>query len=314
MILVVGFNLAVDLVSLAGEPADCARRYPAGKAMNVARLLASFGHPVTLTGLVGADEESFFAAAIERAGIENALQFVAGATRVNVKEIDPVSGSETQSNQPGPSISSAELGSMRERFAKLSMQSRQIVLTGSLPPGVPSTIYDEFIRAARHRAVSLDTSGAALVAGVQARPNMIKINTTELSELTARVSADQETDLIEVRQLVSAGTEMVVVTRSSGAIMVTRDNAWCSTVPRQAARNPIGAGDAFLAGLLDARIRGLEPRAALALATATGAAAVATEDPGMLSTELRDELLDFVVSGSYIPTFGGKKHAFEVEG
>ena len=63
-----------------------------------------------------------------------------------------------------------------------------MVLSGSLPPGLPDDAYAELIAAAAAAGVPvvLDTHGAALRAGAAAGPAIVKPNLAELAALAGR--------------------------------------------------------------------------------------------------------------------------------
>lgn len=56
----------------------------AGKGINVARVLAGLGHDVTVSGLLGADNETAFVRAFTECGLHDAVLRVPGETRINV--------------------------------------------------------------------------------------------------------------------------------------------------------------------------------------------------------------------------------------
>ncbi|MBO9386240.1 MAG: hypothetical protein J7453_07365, partial [Thermomicrobium sp.] len=60
-------------------------------------------------------------------------------------------------------------------------------------------------------------------------------------------------------------------------------------------RNPIGAGDAFVAGLATGLVRGWPIERAVRLAAATGSASVETVQPGAVERERAAELARAVV-------------------
>ena len=91
-VLVVTLNPALDLsIQLPRlEPGAVNRTRSshlaaAGKGLNVAQVLASLGHRVTLSGFLGADNDTAFVQACRRDGIEDASLRLPGETRINAK-------------------------------------------------------------------------------------------------------------------------------------------------------------------------------------------------------------------------------------
>src|SRR3970040_2174822 len=92
-----------------------------------------------------------------------------------------------------------------ERFAKQLLTKLRkrlkatdwLVVAGSIPPPLSPDIYAEMISMARERWVHtvLDADGPALVAGVAAKPEMVKGNRRELERLLGRHLDDEESTL-----------------------------------------------------------------------------------------------------------------------
>ena len=142
-------GFAVDTVNRVSE----ARVDAGGKGVNVASFLAHFGHEVVVTGLLGRDNEALFAQHFEAAGVVDACLRVAGATRTNVKIVDPDNNTVTDLNFPGIRTADADLAAIRERLEVVAAGGIDwLVLAGSLPEGMPVTAYADLIAWAKGRA------------------------------------------------------------------------------------------------------------------------------------------------------------------
>jgi tagatose 6-phosphate kinase len=181
-----------------------------------------------------------------------------------------------------------------------------VVLSGSLPPGLPAGTYAELTAVAAGAGVPvlLDTSGEALLRGVAAGPAIVKPNLAELAAVTGRPlrwpadpacgagsprgtgpvrldEPDCAAVLAAARWLRGQGAQAVVVSLGpAGLLAVAGDGAW-HAVPDPVDGNPTGAGDAVVAGLAHAlALDHSWPerlRHAAALGAATTAAPVAGE-------------------------------------
>ena len=138
------------------------------------------------------------------------------------------------------------------RYADAVARSSAVVLSGSLPPGVPDSAYADLIGLAAGAGVPslLDTSGPALVAGVAAGPAIVKPNLAELaaavgSELPrpAARQSEQCADVLQAAgQLRAAGAGAVVVTLGAdGLLALTEGGCWHAVSPRSAAIRPAPA-------------------------------------------------------------------------
>lgn len=155
-----------------------------GKGLNVARWLALRGVSVTCGGLLGEENARPFEAELRRYGIGDRFLRVPGATRRN--EMITWPGGSFKINRPAfPGLSADGL------VMDLSdLESGDVlVLSGSLPQDFPSDYYARLIADCRDRDVTtvLDASGAALVAGVNAHPDVIKPNAEECVALVGFV-------------------------------------------------------------------------------------------------------------------------------
>jgi len=271
---------------------------PAGKGINVAKVINSLGQEVTVTGLLGRKNAIVFEDYFQNHQISNSLINVAGANRVNLKIVNESNDEVTEINFPGIRCAASDLLKLKRVLQELAAESRIFVLSGSLPEGVPADIYRELIKILKdyHCKVFLDTSGEALVEGIKAQPDVLKPNVEELSQLMGR-SMDQERDVLNAMdELLASGiSEVVVSLGEKGALAADRKQRLLVHSPEVRVRSTVGAGDALVAGLVFAEAKGLllEERARWAIAIA--AASVA--QPGTQAGTFKDveQLLPNVV-------------------
>lgn len=246
-----------------------------GKGFNVARMLAALGAPSVALGFVGGATGAALRAGLAAQGIATDMIAVAGETRTNVSVVTAGGGPHLKVNEPGPTVSAAECAALRARVRELARPGDWWVLAGSLPPGAPDGLYADLIgdlRAAGACA-ALDASGAPLRAGVAAGPTLIKPNAAEAAELAGRPCRTPEEALALAAAL--ADTPYVAISLgAAGAVLAHAGRGWLATPPPIVERNPIGAGDSLVAGLVWGLARH-DPPAALAWGVACGAAAAA---------------------------------------
>ncbi len=269
---------------------DVAER-PGGKGVNVARVAAAFGQPVTVTGLAGGRTGAALRTALARwaPGVRDALVEVAGESRRTTCVVDGSTGDATVLNEPGPQVSPAEWPAFLRAFAELLPGADAVALCGSLPPGVPVGAYADLVRAARTAGayVVLDTSGEPLRRGIAARPDLVKPNAEELERLTGLTDPSRAAGLARRR-----GARAVVASVGAGGLLaVTADGRWRAVPPERLAGNPVGAGDSAVAGLLTARAEGLPWPQRLARAVAVSAATVLAPVAGEFDRDTYEALL-----------------------
>ncbi|MER5600404.1 1-phosphofructokinase family hexose kinase [Streptomyces sp. NPDC002265] len=296
MILTVTLNTALDITyrvrslrpHTSHRVSEVLER-PGGKGLNVARVLAALGHPVTATGFVGgATGQVVRERLADTAGVRDALVPVSGPTRRTVAVVDQHSGDTTQLNEPGPLIAPGEWAAFQDTYAELLRDADAVALCGSLPPGVPVGAYALLVRTARAAGVPvlLDTSGEPLRRGVAARPDIVKPNAAELAELTGSHEPLKATQDARRR-----GAQSVVASLGpQGLIATTPEGRWRVAPPRRVHGNPTGAGDSAVAGLLSGLVEHLPWPARLARAAVLSAATVLTPVAGEFDRTVYEEL------------------------
>lgn len=249
---------------------------PGGKGVNVASCLADWGIPVIATGILGRDNAAPFDALFLEKGIGNRFIYQPGATRVNIKLVSADDGATTDVNLPGACVAPSVWEEWLEQIDDLSESARFIVLSGSLPGGVPEDCYATLcarLGADRARVV-LDTSGEALRQALSAPclPYCIKPNRHELEQWAGRALPTLPDVLETARALVARGVRQVVVSLAEqGALFVGAPGAWLASLPPMQPVSSVGAGDALLAGWIAAQHEGRDWTHSIRLALAFAA-------------------------------------------
>lgn len=253
-----------------------------GKGFNVARALEALGVESTALGFVGGPTGARFAEGLGSAYIHTDFTSVRGETRTNVSIVDAAHTAYLKVNEPGPTISPTELYALFNKVQALAAPGDWWVLSGSLPPGVPPTIYKEMIEIVQGAGarVLLDASGAALRLGCEAQPFIVKPNRDEAEALTGRAIASVEDGVAAVKAI--RGPQCVALSLgAAGALFWDGEQLWQAEAPEIEEHNPIGAGDAMVAGMLYALTAGEPPPAALRWGVGCGAAAAGLDGTAM---------------------------------
>lgn len=247
-----------------------------GKGFNVSRMLAALGTPSVALGFAGGRTGDTLREGLEAIGITPEFVAIAGETRTNISIVPHDHARHIKVNEPGPTIADAERAALVERVRTLARPGDWWVLAGSLPPGLPPSFYADLIDIIKelNGQVLLDTSGEALQVSCAARPFLVKPNGYEASQLTGLPVNTPAEALAAARAL--DGIEQVVVSLgAAGALLVTGGRGWLATPPPIEQRNPIGAGDSLVGGLVWGLSQGQTPAEVLRWAVACGAATAA---------------------------------------
>jgi 1-phosphofructokinase len=119
-------------------------------------------------------------------------------------------------------------------------------------------------------------------AEARALPHLIKPNLHELGELLGEMPDGPDQIVLAARRLIEAGIDQVVVSLGGdGALLVSAAEAVRVRPPPIAVHSTVGAGDAMVAGLVSAQLRGLSLEETARLATAFSIHSL-TRQPGSL--------------------------------
>jgi 1-phosphofructokinase len=252
-------------------------REPSGKGVNVSRALTINGVPSLAVLPIGGAEGAELERLLRAERVAFVVVPVVGSVRVNISLTEP-DGTATKINAVGPTLRDEETQQLLYAAAAAAHGADWLLGSGSLPPGMNIDFYarlGEAVHGAGAR-FALDSNGPGLLAGLRARPDVIKPNVDELSEVVSRPVATVADAIEAARELMSLGARSVVVSLGrDGALLVDDVGVMHAQSHVANPRSTIGAGDALLAGYLAGSLSPGGDRAlALREAVAWGSAAV----------------------------------------
>lgn len=268
-----------------------------GKGFNVSRMLRALGTESIALGLAGGYTGEMLHTGLEELGIATDFVWVAGETRTNISIFTEIGDHYLKVNEPGPHISAAEQEALIEKVADYAKAGDWWVLAGSLPPGVPADVYGRLIALIQSAGahVILDTSDEALREGCLARPFLVKPNDKEVQALTGLPVGSVAEIGTAAHALQALGSQHVVVSLGKeGALLVSKGQTWVATSPTIVEKNPIGAGDSMVGGLVWGMSQQMPLPEALRWGLACGAATASLSGTAVGSRELVESLLPHV--------------------
>jgi len=291
-VVTITLNPAIDrTVSIPGFRAGETNRvesmqsHAGGKGINAAAVLADLGLRVAVTGFLGRDNPVLFETLFGSKKIEDRFVRLAGNTRQCIKIYSPETSEITEVNFPGLLPRENDLEFL---FAMISaLDARWYILSGSLPDGVPVSVYAELITKLKQKGkkVLLDTSGQALISAVQATPTIIKPNRDELATLTGKAVHNHDEIVASVQPLLQSGIEQIIVSLGSeGALFINAEQHLLAIPPKVEVRSTVGAGDAMAAGVVAAIERGFPLADEARFASACAVNAIQHLGPGLSSS------------------------------
>ena len=269
-------------------------RIPGGKAAHVAMALKGLGATPTWIGFSGGATGSELIAGLHRLGIETVPISTGQPTRVNLEIVD-TRGGVTEVLEPGGTITQSEWSEIQQvcvNTLQVAAKKKVMVISGSLPPGVPVEAYAALVSAARtaNCLAFIDSSGVALSKALAAGPDLIKINREEAEFVTRVAILDPITAAQAARKLLGLGANSAAVSLGERGLVGIRKqdqqaiHAWSTPLHP---KSTVGCGDSALAGLAYAAAVDLTFQQSLALAVACGTANCLAAFPGRI---LREEV------------------------
>ncbi|ASK62233.1 tagatose-6-phosphate kinase [Virgibacillus phasianinus] len=292
MILTVTLNPAVDIsYKLEKFNLDTVNRVQdisktaGGKGLNVTRVLEQLGEEVAATGFLGGGLGDFIRT--DLSGIQDYFVTIEGETRNCIAVIHE--GKQTEILESGPVISGSEGELFLASFSEYVQKVDIITISGSLPRGLPDDFYEKVIRAAGDTPVLLDTKGELLKKTLKSKPYVIKPNVDELGDLLGRAITDEQDIVAALGSEIFADIPWVVVTNGAdGAVVKHNDAVYQATIPQVKAVNPVGSGDAVLAGFAAGLSRGLADEDLIKFGLAMGVLNALEEQTGHITPEKID--------------------------
>ena len=257
------------------------RRDPGGGGINVARVLQRFGADATAMYAMGGTIGRLLQHLLDQEGVSGLPIPILEETRENFTVLEEVSGQHYRFVLPGPRLTELEWrGYLDAVTAQVSpeQQTRFVVASGSLAPGVPSDFYAQIARMAKQAGakIIMDTSGPALKEALEAGVYIVKPSLREFSELVS-APLESESDLIMAccRLVESGRAEMVALSMGEqGALLVSANQVLRGQAVPIKPVSVVGAGDSFLGAMIWSLACGHPKEHAFRYGIAAGSAAL----------------------------------------
>jgi len=294
-IITITFNPALDksvaVPELISEKKlKCSRPLyePGGGGINVARALKKLGGDATAIFLGGGFAGDMIGELLADDSITSQRINITGNSRENLIVADQSTGRQYRFDMPGPVIKASEWRACLNALV-LADGIQFIVVSGSIPPGLPDDIFRRlaFVAAKKKARLIVDTSGKALQLAAEAGVYMIKPNLKELASLAGTDSLTPNNAAEAAKKLIAQGEcqAIAVSMGAQGALLVTEQIIVEVPQPSVNVKSTVGAGDSLVAGIVYGLFQNYSLPDAVRFGVACGSAA--TMNPG---TELCNKM------------------------
>jgi 1-phosphofructokinase family hexose kinase len=261
---------------------------PGGKGLNVARAVATLGAEVRVVALLGGHAGRWVADELEALGVALTAVWYEGETRSCLSVADAGTETLTEFYEDASPVDESVWQELVDRLRESAAAASWVVVSGSLPPGVPGNGYAQ-----------LGDGASLAVDGTKpgtARPALVKVNAAEAAQMTGRPVDTPEDALAaaaELRRRSGGEGRAAIVTRGrAGAVLIDPGGRAWKGLLDAAGPYAVGSGDAFLAGLVVALERDASWPDALKAALGAGAANAELPGAGRLDRSRADLLAE----------------------
>ncbi|WP_436667462.1 tagatose-6-phosphate kinase [Latilactobacillus sakei] len=290
-------NLAIDDVNRVTQVSKTA----GGKGLNVSRVLKLLKQQLLATGIVGGHIGNFIKQKLDEDHIQHQFFEINQESR-NAIAILHDGGQQTEILEAGPTISQDDAQAFLAFYEALLPRVNTVTLSGSLPGGLSNDYYAKMVTMARDAGVSaiLDTSGTSLAASLAApvKPTLIKPNETEIAQLLGHTIDINHLATLKhsLQSPVFEGVEWLVVSMGAAGAFAKHNNRFYRvTIPKIHVENPVGSGDATLAGLAMGIDANASDEIILKTGMTTGMLNTMEKQTGFVNPELFETYFDQVV-------------------
>lgn len=172
--------------------------------------------------------------------------------------IDKQRGTIAEVIDPGPLVEqhiAQQLLNLTEEYLD---KTGVLILSGSLPPGIPSDFYVQAIHLARRYRVKvlIDASSTPLQEALKVRPWAIKPNLYEFHQIVGTETRTIDEHIEQLNRISGVYADIILLSLGQEGLLVASDaNVWHLTAPHHKFRlpdsdavNTVGCGDALVGG------------------------------------------------------------------
>lgn len=282
---------------------DTFRHDPSGKGLNVSSALLNFGVDSVAFCLLGGGEGKFIYDVLSSRGVNMKVIWTERQTRIGIKVFEEETGTLTEINERGTEVGDEDLASLTTSLRESLQPGDILVLSGSIPKGVPKTIYADLVRLAKESGARpvVDADGEVMKLALEEGPYLIKPNDFEAGQILGR-TLETDQDALQAARELTRHSEMVVLTLGArGAVLAFQERLIRVFPPHVKVKSSVGCGDTFLAAVLASLQKGMSLDEVARFASAAGGAAAELEGTNFpdqahverLLEDVRVEVVDY---------------------
>jgi len=262
---------------------------PGGKGTNVARAVNNLGRPSKAMVIVGGHPGAHVVEMIEQQDeIPCVPVWVKSQTRTITTVLEEPIHRQTAFFEPGSRVTEEEAARLKETFAQEVRRARVVTFNGTVCDPALKYLYRDLIPMANAAGVIaiLDSHGPEFALGVESAPYMVKPNVAEAQELVGFLLNSDAAKWRAMDVFHEKGSTLVVLSWGKDGAFVSCGNERFHAVPPTIQEvNPVGSGDALVAGFAIGLMEDMPLKETARLAVAAGTANAMNWDIGHFTRE-----------------------------
>lgn len=252
---------------------------PGGGGINVARVVDTLGGDAVAVYPAGGPFGDMLQRMLAALGVVQVRVPIAGDTRESFTVDEGDTGQQYRFVLPGPELAPTEQQACLEAIAALDPLPGYVVLSGSFPPGVAPSFFDEVATLARRigARLVLDCSGEALqYAAGKGGIHLLKPSLSELATLAGGKLEGEAAQEAALRSLIERGVAEIIVLSlgGEGAVLASKEGIERFPPLDVPVCSAVGAGDSMVGAIVLALSRGWKLREAVRYGIAAGSATI----------------------------------------
>jgi len=225
---------------------------PGGKGTNVSRAVKALGRPTRAMMIVGGHPGNHVVEMIEKQdGVECVPVRVASQTRTITTVLEEPIHRQTAFFEPGSRITEEETEEIKRVFTETVRAADVVTFNGTVPDPAIANLYRDLIPIAQAAGVLtiLDSHGPEFGLGLESVPYMVKPNIAEAQELVGFPIDSDSTRSKVIDFFHNKGVKQVVLSLGKDGSLVSDGTTRLHAIPPKIDEiNPVGSGDALVAG------------------------------------------------------------------
>ena len=257
---------------------------PGGKGINVSRAVKALGRSTQALTIVGGHPGAHVADMIrQQDGVECIPIWVQSQTRTITTVLEERTHRQTAFFEPGSRVTDSDAAHLYEVFAHAVGEARVVTFNGTVPDPNIKQLYRSLIARAKEAGALtiLDAHGPEFAFGLESVPYMVKPNAVEAQELVGFALDSEAARWKAIDEFHRRGVTLVVLSLGKdGAMISSPDTRFRAVPPSIQEVNPVGSGDALVAGFAIGLLENMPLEEMAALGVAAGAANAMNWDIG----------------------------------